>query len=340
MKLATDSNPILTVFVSDDSGKGITGLVAATFPSLFYAVNGASATMAFPSLIDLALITSSYVAGGIKERAGGYYRVDAPTGITATEGASVTLMGEGTNQHVICPPLEIGAVTVAAIRQEIDTNSSRLAMTATVNDVAAASASILAAVGSPLQGNDYVVPPSAISIAAATAASLFVDGPVNLLKVNPDHSVNSTSSGTIANYITIPPAVAVASQDAAVIPCVRGDTLRAFLPLMGNLTDRIKLTLTVKSSINDVDAAAVLQVIEGAGLVRLNGRVAADTAYASLTVTDALTGAVKLVVDASVTARLAAQDLIWDCQAILPTGVISPVCGTLMVIPDVTQAVS
>ena len=455
MKLATGSNPILTVFVSDDSGKGVTGLIAATFPSLSYVINGANASVAFPPLNDLATMTAAYNAGGIKERSGGYYRVDGPTGITATEGSTVTLIGEATGQHVICPSIDIGAVTLAAIRTEMDTNStklsnldaaistrlaasgytapttpptvaairtemdtnstklanldatvssrlatsgytaptppptvtairiemdsnstklanldttisSRLASTAyvaaptvvqirqeidansmvlasvaTASGVIAASNSVKALMGSPLQASSYVAAPSADSVAAATAALLFVDGSTNRLKVNPDHTVNTSGeSGSIANYITIPAAVAVASQDPAVITCVRGDTLRIALPVMGDLTSRTRLVMTAKSNINDFDSQAVFQVVEGAGLTCLNGSIPADASLASLTVTNASTGAVNLFMSAKVTAELAVRDLVWDAQASLSTGIVSPLRGTLVIVADVTQAVT
>lgn len=340
MKLATASNPIMTVFVCDDSGKGITGLVASTFPPLAYVISGANASIAFPALNDLPQITTSYNPGGIKERSGGYYRIDGPIAMTSTEGSTVTIIGEGPNQHVICPPLDIGAVTIAAIRQDLDANSTKLAAAATSNDVTTAVNAILTAVGSPLQAANYVASPSALSIATATAASLFVDGSTNLLKVNPDHSINSNVSTTIENYVTIPAAVAIASQNPATITCVRGDTLRVSLPLLGNVTGRNKLILSAKAAISDSDSLAVLQVMEDTGLTRLNGHPPLDPATASLTVNDATTGAVNLIVNASATSQLPVGDLTWDCQMIASTGVVTPVSGTFTVVADVTQAVT
>jgi hypothetical protein len=186
-----------------------------------------------------------------------------------------------------------------------------------------------------------VTPPSAASIAATTAAVLFVDGTANLLKVNPDHSVNSSGgNATIANYITVPAAVAVASQDPAVITCLRGDTLRISLPLMGDLSSRSKLVMTVKANVNDPDSQAVLQVVEGTGLMRLNGGIPLEATSANLAVANASTGATSLLIDANITAELAVRDLIWDAQAILSTGIISPIRGTLAVVADVTQSVT
>ena len=85
---------------------------------------------------------------------------------------------------------------------------------------------------------------------------------------------------------------------------------------------------------------AVLQVLEGTGLVRLNGSGQVISSTASLTVTSDSTGTVNLEIDASVTAALAVQDLAWDVQVISSTGVTTPVRGMLTVVADVTQAVT
>ena len=250
--------------------------------------------------------------------------------------------------------------TVVQIRQEMDANSTKLAncdvLTSTrlaasgytvPPTVAAIQAGMathadITALGSPMQASSYTTPPSAASIAMTTASVLFVDGAANPLKVNPDHTVSSLASagGTIANYITVPAAVAVASQDPMVIACLRGDTLRVSLPLMGNLTGRTKLVLTAKATLSDSDSMAVLQVVEGTGLTRLNGGVASDADGGNLSVANASTGAVNLVLSANTTASLAARDLVWDAQAILSTGVVSPIRGIMNVVADVTQSVT
>ena len=221
------------------------------------------------------------------------------------------------------------APTVIQVRQEMDANSTKLA-------------NLDATVSSRLATSGYTTPPTSAAIAAATAAVLFVDGSTNTLKVNADHSVNSSGGGggTIVNYITIPPAVAAASQDPSVITCVRGDTLRISLPLMGDLANRTKLVMTAKANVNDTDTQAVFQVVEGTGLTRLNGSGLVTAGTASLTVTNASTGATALVIDPTTTAALAVRDLVWDVQATQSTGITTPIGGTFAVVADVTQAVT
>lgn len=236
----------------------------------------------------------------------------------------------------------VPAPTVVQVRQELDTNSVRLQGVVNSSDLSAATSVVLAAVGSPLQSSDYVPACSADAIASATAKVLFVDGTTNRLKVNPDHSVNSSGAvgGAIANYITIPAAVAIASQSPAVITSIRGDTLRIALPMMGDLRGRTRCIMTAKRNLTDTDAQAVLQVIEGTGLTCLNGAAATSTDLAQLLITDEITGAATLVIEAPATAKLNVGDLVWDVQAMRATGIVTPISGMLTVIADVTQTIT
>lgn len=98
----------IDVQVVDDSGLAVTGLVAATFPALTYSLAGANADVAFPALSDLAALTTAWVAGGVKERGGGVYRVDAPDALFATAGV-VAVRGEASGKHALAPRIDVGA---------------------------------------------------------------------------------------------------------------------------------------------------------------------------------------------------------------------------------------
>ena len=297
--------------------------------------------------------------------------------MTAAQTAIITAVGSPLQASSYTAPTT--PPTVVQIRQEIDSNSTRLASASTAAGVIAATnsvlfavgsplqtssytvpptvaaiqsglatsanltaaqAAIISAVGSPLQAGSYVAPPTSAAIAAATAGVLFVDGSANRLKVNADHSVASSGlGGAIANYITIPAAVAAASGDPAVITCLRGDTLRVALPPMGDVSGRTKLVMTAKACTSDSDDLAVFQVNENIGLTRLNGSGLVTPAAANLTVTNQSTGTVTVEIDASVTAVLAVRDLQWDVQAILPTGITTPINGIVSIVADVTRSV-
>lgn len=102
------TNRSIPLQVVDDTGLGVTGLVAATFPSLFYALEGPFANVAIGTLNDLAALTDAYNALGVKERGGGYYRFDSPNGMYAAAG-DVRIWGDDTGKHVLFPPIEVQA---------------------------------------------------------------------------------------------------------------------------------------------------------------------------------------------------------------------------------------
>jgi hypothetical protein len=117
----------IDVQVVDDAGLAVTGLDAAAFPAVTYSRAGAFADAAL-ALSDLALITSPWAAGGLKERGGGYYRLDLPDAALAAAGR-VTLRGEDTGKHLICPVLNVSpAVNVQHI------NSVRVGGTGTAGN--------------------------------------------------------------------------------------------------------------------------------------------------------------------------------------------------------------
>ncbi len=96
----------LDVGVYDDSGLPVTGLVAATFPVLTYSLAGANADGTFPALSDLATLTTAWVAGGVKERGNGVYRLDLDNAAFTAQG-EVRVRGEASGKHVLAPLIEV-----------------------------------------------------------------------------------------------------------------------------------------------------------------------------------------------------------------------------------------
>jgi hypothetical protein len=101
----------LDVQIVDDSGLPVTGLVAATFPATSWSLAGNTAATAI-TLSDLALITTAYTSGGVKERSGGYYRLDLPNAALANAGV-VTLIGEASGKRLVHPRVQVGATVTA-----------------------------------------------------------------------------------------------------------------------------------------------------------------------------------------------------------------------------------
>ena len=107
------------VQILDDSGLAVTGLVAATFPTVKWSRAGNTAESTI-TLSDLALITSAHSGtngGGVKERSNGYYRLDLPDAVGASAG-TVKLSGEASGKHLICEPIEVRYVASNAIQIE------------------------------------------------------------------------------------------------------------------------------------------------------------------------------------------------------------------------------
>lgn len=100
------------VQVVDDSGLPITGLIAGTFPTVKYSLAGANADVTV-SLSNLSALTDPWASGGLKERGGGYYRLDLPDAAFATAGV-VTPRAEASGQHLLCPRLEVGTFGATA----------------------------------------------------------------------------------------------------------------------------------------------------------------------------------------------------------------------------------
>ena len=179
--------------------------------------------------------------------------------------------------------------------------------------------------------------PTVNQIAAGILAT-----PANKLATNADGSVNPSSSSTVNNYVTIPAAIANQSQNASQIICIRGDRLAVQLPLMGSIAGATKMVFTAKSNVDDADNKAVMQIVQGTGLITLNGiSLATPDSNCTLTITNSTTGAVNLVVDSATTATLSYLDTLqWDCQVWLTAGISTPVAGSWVTIADVTQALT
>lgn len=83
----------------------------------------------------------------------------------------------------------------------------------------------------------------------------------------------------------------------------RDSTFTAALTGLGNLVERDKLYFTVKGKLADADAAALIQIEESGGLLRLNG-VEAAAGDGSLTVDNEMLGNVTLRLEAAAAAKL------------------------------------
>lgn len=113
MIYATGSTSVsISVQIVDDAGLPVTGLTAATFPPVKYSLAGPSASVSV-SLSDLALITSPWSSGGVKERELGFYRIDIPNAALASAGL-LRIEGEASGKHLLAAEIQVGLAAVGA----------------------------------------------------------------------------------------------------------------------------------------------------------------------------------------------------------------------------------
>jgi len=94
----------------------------------------------------------------------------------------------------------------------------------------------------------------------------------------------------------------IAAQDEAALYITIGDTWTQDIDSLGDLTNKT-LTFSIKTKLRDADTAAIVTIVEGTGLTRLNG--AATTAgWGSITINDEVAGDITLRLESDATALL------------------------------------
>ena len=98
----------LDVFWADDTGAAVTDKVAADFPVCKWS-GGSNTADTTITLSDLAAITTAHpndnTAGGVKEREGGWYRLDLPNNVLTTAGTKRLTFLETTNTRLLSLPI-------------------------------------------------------------------------------------------------------------------------------------------------------------------------------------------------------------------------------------------
>lgn len=161
---------------------------------------------------------------------------------------------------------------------------------------------------------------------AGTAGALLsgIDSNVDMLLAADTSSSDATTAGAISRK--------------------RGNSWS--IPLtIGAITGYTSLWFTIKSSHDDADASALLQIKLNAstlldGLLYVNGTTASSDALGSITVNNATTGAIVIAVDETITDDLAPGEYYYDVQTLIAGDVATPDSGTFTVTADVTRSVT
>lgn len=167
---------------------------------------------------------------------------------------------------------------------------------------------------------------------ATSAALAVVDANVDAIKVKTE--ALDVSSVTVVTAVV-----------GTTITVLRGDTLRAPLLKLGDLTQYVSLDFTVKSNASNSDENAVIRVRKNSsgtddGLLRLNNAPHATGTDGSITITDPAVGDITIMLKASVTLDLVPGAYVYDIQRIEADGVKTLTSGNLIVAADVTRAVA
>ena len=137
----------------------------------------------------------------------------------------------------------------------------------------------------------------------------------------------------------------VTSVVGSTITILRGDTLTASLLNLGSMESYVSLDFTVKASMHQSDDDAVIRIRKNAsgltdGLLRLNGAAHTTGTDGSITINDAPTGDITIMLKAGVTDDLVPGTYVYDIQLIEAGEVSTLTTGSLIVSADVTRLVA
>ena len=184
----------------------------------------------------------------------------------------------------------------------------------------------------------------ALQSAVITAAAMATDCITSdELAASATAEIAAAAWAYVTRTLTQSAAAVAAAVAGSVITIHRGDSLSASITGLGDISGRSKLWFTIKAQRSLVDAAAVVQIEESAGLVYLDGADAsARSANGSITVTDAVAGDITIALDEVETDDLdVATGLYYDIQVLTSGGAVSTLSsGSAAVTADVTRAVS
>lgn len=237
----------------DDTGAAITGKVAADFPACKWSsgTNTADTTI---TLSDLAAITTAHpndnTAGGVKEREGGWYRLDLPNNVVTSAGRKTLTFAETTNKRIVAPFVDCQYVQgdLQTIKTQTVTCAAGVTVGAFVGNATAAlsvDASGRVDIGK-LLGTAWLTPAVAgtpdvntktITTDAITSAALATSGVQEIRdaitgysgSLNVDSGGNvKISDGTGANQLdTISGGVDLQTIKTQAVTCAAGVTIRA-----------------------------------------------------------------------------------------------------------------
>lgn len=195
----------------------------------------------------------------------------------------------------------------------------------------------------PQSGDAYarLGAPAGASVSADIAAVLALASSAATAAAAAETAAEAAQSA-VDGLDVIPAAQAGNQVSGSALSLCRGTTITINLSDLGDLSDRTKLWVTGKYNVADPDSAAIFQVEETAGLLRIGGAAPVTGETATLTVTDEVAGDVTVEIGAAAAAKLRlVSDGVYDAKWRNSDGeVIATAATALSISGDVTRATS
>jgi len=242
--------------------------------------------------------------------------------VTGNVGGSVGSVTGNIGGNVVG---SVGSVTTVSDKTGYSLTSGNItsiatAVWSTVITAGTSAGTILSSLYSYLAS--YLAAPTASQNATATAAAILAT-PANKLVTNADGTVN-LNSGSSAVNIVVPPDVAQASIDPTMIALIGGVTNRYELTL-GTVTGYSSISFAVKKNKSDSDAAALIMLTIGGGMITVDGAAASSSLLGSITLHDSTTGDATVVINSAAGLLLTPTDgrddrSYWGAKVSYPDG--------------------
>jgi len=184
--------------------------------------------------------------------------------------------------------------------------------------------------------------PDAVCATGVPSAVVMLKGATNLAPIVLEIQLTDFD---VLDKLNVSSVEFVTSVVGSTITILRGDTLTASLLNLGSMESYVSLDFTVKASTHQSDDAALIRVRKNAsgltdGLLRLNGTAHTTGTDGSITINDAPTGDITIMLKATVTDDLVPGTYVYDIQLIEAAEVTTLTTGTLIVSADVTRLVA
>lgn len=309
-----------------DSGDGTpeTGVTSASAGLALWYRKGATGAQTSITESDLSALTDAHSDGGMKHVGEGVYRVDLVDAAVPTAEHEVTWVGGAVTGMIVIPAALVG------------------------KPVEVVSASLVSAIWAAVADSPGVT--TLLSRLSATRAGYLDNLSAGAVALQSTLTTLATTVSGLAaavwayatRTLTTPGATSADTTTTTAISRRRGDRWTISLTGLGDISTRTKLWFTIKQSSGDADADAWLQVTEAGGLIYVYGGGSITSGNASITVTDAVTGAITISVAGAETLKLPPRSVLHDVQ-VLRTGAAGPDTlaeGAFTITSDVTRAVS